>query len=93
LPLAREMYLEQPSDMRIKYKLIKDAFRDPKSINSIFIVPRGKSKEEDPGIIKKIIKKAISLIRSNKEFSPAEITFLNEIFESMYEEEEELING
>ena len=77
-PVAREYYLEQPSDMRLKYKLIKKGFRDPKSMNSIFIVPRGKAKEEEPSVIKKIIKRVIKILKSSSEFSTAEVEYIKE---------------
>jgi hypothetical protein len=88
-PLSRELYLAQPSDMRIKYKLIKDAFRKPTSVNSVFIQPRGKSKEEDPNVVKKIVKKVIKMIKSSNEFNEKELQILNEMLEC----EEELLNG
>lgn len=89
-PVAREMYLSQDADLRIKYKLIKDAFRGSKKRNTIFIVPKGEEKEEDPGIVKKIIRRVIKAIRSSKEFSTDEVDYIKEmLIEDENEKQEE----
>ena len=91
-PLSREMYLEQPAELRMKYKIIKKAFRNPTTQHSIFIVPKGESKEPKPGIIKKIIKKVIKMIKSSEEFSQAEVDYIKEQLEQNVQEDDKL-NG
>ena len=80
MPVARDMYLEQPADLRMKYKLIKRGFRPESSqLGSIFIVAADKAKEVKPSIIKKLIKKVIKAISSSTEISSAEVDYIKEV--------------
>lgn len=79
-PASREMYLEQPGVLRMKYKIFKKAFRpDSNSTSAIFIVPKGKSRDPEPGLIKKVIKKVIKVLTaSTEEFSQDEVKYIKE---------------
>lgn len=90
-PVSRDMYLEQPADLRMKYKLIKRSFRpDSSQLGSIFIVQPDKVKPVEPSIIKKLIKKVIKAITSSTEFSSAEVDYIKEV---LLEDVEEELNG
>jgi len=93
MPAARGMYLDQPADLRMKYKLIKRGFRPASSqLGSIFIVPADKAKEIEPSLIKKLVKKVIKAITSSTEISSAEVDYIKEILLEDVEEED-ILNG
>lgn len=88
-PLLREIYLKQPADLRMKYKIINKAFRPGSSQQmSIFVVPSDKTKEVEPSLLKKIIKKVIKAITSSTEISSTEVDYIKEILEEDVKEED-----
>lgn len=81
LQLIRHYYLDMDNIYRVRYKLIKDAFSADANRNYLInIVPDafGPPPEEDPGIVKRVIKKALKLIKSSNEFSDKEFELLQE---------------
>jgi len=80
-PLLRDYYLSMPSNQRVKYKLIKDAFAGDTLANAVInIRPKNFEKidkEKKKGIFKKILKKLVM----SKEFSDEDMDYLKEVFE------------
>jgi len=94
MPIVRSYYLEMDSDYRIKYKLIKDVFYGENQAQHITIFPKDKEEREKeadkPGIIKKILSKALKVLVSSKEFSELELELIKE---SLDHKEDDNING
>ena len=93
-PISRGMYLDMDANLRLKYKLIKEAFRGDTATHSIFIVPRGrKKKKEKPGIVAKVLKKVWKTLVASNEFSREKIELLKEqveYLEEMGDQEDEI---
>lgn len=81
LPLIRNYYLDMDTEYRVKYKLIKSAFKEDASKNYLInIVPDafGPPPAEQPGLIKRIVRKAIQVLKSSNEFDDKDLKLLRE---------------
>ncbi len=92
LPIVRNYYLDMDSNYRMKYKFIKPAFHPEASkLYGLMIVPDslGPPPPEKSSLIKKLVKKAIKILRASKELDDKDLELLKEVLSL----EEEQLNG